>query len=131
MAPVSPLMNQVVWVCEGVRSCCRLIGGEGGQGSTGLLRSFSCDRPLTPIPSALKVNSLRSHFTLEGRWKGERKAGAGGAREKERNDSCRRRGGRMSGSQGATGEKTYFGEKEMRRLKTKRRSGPKQTKYLC
>lgn len=78
-----------------MHTCCRLMGGEGGRGSAGLLRSFSCDRPLALIPPALKVNSLPSHFTLEGRWKGGRKTRSGGVKKKWSKVTCGQHEGRM------------------------------------
>lgn len=52
---------------------------------TGLLGSFSCDRPLALIPCALKGNSVCSHFTLEGKWDG-RSGGLGGGEMRTRRE---------------------------------------------
>lgn len=79
MAPVSLrtflwLMDRVcVWERERGEHWCGGWMGLGCGGWTGPLRSFSCDRPLAFILSALKVNSLHSHFTLAGKWKGGKK----------------------------------------------------------
>lgn len=142
-------MNRVarVWVwayaCVGGRLAAVGVRGLGIWGWTGLLGSFSCDRPLALIPSTLKVNSLHSHFTLEGNWKrggrkkkmGREERGRGGEKilwDSEVEDAM---GWRREGQEGSqmTGkwEKAVWGAKERKNETTRRKKNyQKQTIYL-
>ncbi len=128
-----------VCVCVCVCVCACWWTGLGIWGWTGLLRSVSCDRPLALILSALEVNSLRSHFTLDGKWKGGKKKprgreewGRGGEKmilDSEEEGWSRRREG-QEGSQAGKWEKLLGGWTDEEDKNIKKRKWTKTQKTL-